>query len=134
MAQNLTRVSNNFQKKGFSAAHFALDFTDLTADSGTGSIVMVMPKDCIIIHIGVIEDTAANVGANATITVGGTTIATNGPIDASTIFTLAPVHHDGGDFIIKQGSTPPTQGTFSFFVLYIEHEKHTGEYTAFSDT
>ncbi len=134
MAQNLTRVGNNFQKKGFSAAHFSLDFTDLTADGGTGSIVMVMPKDCIIIHVGVIEEAPANAGANATVTVGGTTIATNGPIDASTIFTMAPVHHGGGDFIFKQGGTPPTQGTFAFFVLYIEHEKHTGEYTAFGAT
>jgi len=132
MAQNLTRVNNNHQKKSFSTAHFNLDYTDLTADSGTGSILMVMPKDCIIIHIGIIEETPANVGANATLTVNGDNVAVDGPIDSSNIFTIAPVHHDGGDLILKQGSTPPTQGTFSLFILYLEHAKNTGEFTNFS--
>jgi len=133
MPVNKTRVGNNFQKKAMSVAWFKADYSDIIADSGNGTIFFVMPVDSILIHIGLVEETPANTGANATITAGAQTLVTNGALDVSGIYTLTPKHLDGGDVIVKQGSTPPTQGTFSFFVLYIEHEKTTGEYTRFSD-
>lgn len=134
MTQNLTRVNTHNQKRGLSVAFFHLDYTDIIADSGEGSIMFVMPKHSIIIHIGVIEETAANVGANVDILIGVDTIVTDGPIDANGLYTLIPIHSDlEGDFIIKQGSVPPTSGYFEFFTVYCEHTKKTGEYTNYSD-
>jgi len=134
MPQNLTRSGTFNQKRSLSVAYFEpIDYTDLTAEGGTGSIMAVIPAHSTLIHIGVIELEAANVGAQATITIGADTLVTNGPIDANGLFTLAPQHSDlAGDLIIKQGATPPSQGVFEFFFVYCEHEKHNGEYTNFS--
>jgi len=135
MAQNLTRKNTFNQKRSLSVAYFEpVGYTDLTADGSTGSIMAVIPAHSTLIHIGVIELEAANAGAEATITIGADTIVTNGPIDANGLFTLAPQHSSlAGDLIIKAGTTPPSQGVFEFFFVYCEHEKHTGEYTNFSD-
>ena len=138
MAVNRTRLNGFHQKHKvsvFVAGH--VDYTWLTADGGTGSILLVLPSHSIVTHLVLIEEEAANSAAKFDITVGGIALITNGALDANTEFHASDfdnVHMEaGGDVIFKQGGSPPTQGNYTFVMEYTEHKLHSGEYTNFSN-
>jgi hypothetical protein len=138
MATNRTRDHHYNQKNNisvFSVEH--VPYTYLTEDGGEGSIFAVLPPHSILVHVLVIEEETTTANAKFDITVGGVAVITNGQLDANGLIgsnQLDNVHmEEGGDLIIKQGSTAPTSGEFTFCILYIEHLKHNGEYTRFSN-
>ena len=108
-----------------------------TADGGEGSILWVLPEHSIIWSVMVIEEEATDANAKFDMTVGGIPLVTNGQLDVNGLITppqLANLHMEvGGDVIIKEGSTAPTLGEFTILLAYIEHFKHSGEYTNFSN-
>ena len=112
-------------------------YTYLTDDGGEGSIIWVLPKHSIIWSILVIEEEATDANAKFDMTIDGVALVTNGQLDANGLITppqLTNLHREnGGDVIIKEGSTAPTKGQFTFVLAYIEHLKHSGEYTNFSE-
>jgi len=139
MAQNLTRQNGYNQKNKvsiFCARH--VDYTDLIADSGEGSILFVMPVHSIVMHVMMVEEKAANAAAKFSVTVGGIALLTNEALDADNIIeppNILTTHIEyGGDVIFKQGTSPPTQGEFTFIIEYIEHSLYSGELTNFSRT
>lgn len=138
MATNRTREHHYNQKNNlsvFSAEH--ISYTYLTEDGGEGSILAVLPKHSIIIHVLIIEEVATNANAKFDLTIGGVAVVTNGQLDVNGLIgsnQLDNVHiEEGGDVIFKQGVTPPTVGEFTFSIIYLEHTKHNGEYTNYSD-
>ena len=138
MAVNRTRTNHYNQKNKisvFTAEH--VDYSWLNSDGGEGSILFVLPPHSIIIHLLLLEEEATNSAAKFDMTVGGIALATNAALDDSNILTapvLTNVHMEvGGDVIVKGGTSPPTQGIFSFILMYVEHYLHNGEYTNFSD-
>jgi hypothetical protein len=139
MATNRSRESHFNQK--ITPSVFSVEgipYSYLTDDGGSGSIFGVLPRHSIIHSVVIVEEEAANTNARFSLTVGGTAIITNAQLDINGLVhanEFDNVHiEDGGDIIFKQGTTPPTQGMFTFLILYIEHEKHNGEYTNYSET
>jgi len=137
-ANNRTREHHYSQKNHmsvFSAEH--LPYTYLTENGGDGCILAVIPKHALIVHVLIIEEETTNASATFDLDIGGISIVTNGQLDANGLIgsnQLDNVHiEEGGDLIFRQGNNAPTSGEFTLAVLYIEHTKHNGEYTNYSD-
>jgi len=139
MATNRTREYHYNQKNNlsiFSVEH--IPYTYLTEDNGEGSIFAVLPKHSLIAHVMIIEEIPTDANAKFDLTIGDISVVSNGQLDVNGLIganQLDAVHiEEGGDIIFKQGTSPPTSGQFTFAIMYIEHTKHNGEYTNFSET
>ena len=134
-AINRTRQSHYNQKSHISVSTF--EDIPYTALAGDGSIFCVIPPHSIILHLLVIEEEPTDANAKFSATVGGDTLINNGQLDANGLITapqLTNIHREvSSDLIIKDGNIAPTTGLFTFSIMYIEHSKHNGEYTNFSE-
>lgn len=135
VAINRTREHHFNQKNNLSV--FSAEHISYTYLAGDGSIFAVLPPHSIVVHVLIIEEEATNTNAKFDLTIGGISVVTNGQLDVNGLIganQLDNVHiEEGGDIIFKDGVTPPTQGEFTFSIIYLEHTKHNGEYTNYSE-
>ena len=129
---DLRRHGKNEQKKGVCVASAELTFSEIVdnSDNINGALIVTLPSQSVITDVTIIERTPANAGATCDIVVGTTTLVNEGPLDSSNKPTV--ILNDfstGGDIIVREGATAPTQGTFLVLIEYIEYVKSINEYT-----
>ena len=126
---DLRRNGLNNQKRDIVAAVFRPTEADILANA----YVADLPERVLIVGVETIVHTASGtVGAQATVKVGATDIATDVAVDSTgTKTTATPGEFEtGGAVTIVAGTTAPATGSLDaeFVIRYIELDTTTGEY------
>ena len=133
-AKDMTLEYKHNRKRAISVGCYELKFGDITGD---GSIVANLAPGSVPIGYTLVELSAVNTGATADVTLNGTLILNEVPLDSSHSWTdsagVNPVVTDftnGGKLVVKAGAVAPTAGSVRLMLYYIEYNKTTAEYTA----
>ncbi len=137
-AENLTRENTNNQKRGVCVA-----VTEgLTEEQilGDGCVPFTLPENVLIISAAInVTNISGTASSTVDIRVGSTVIANEVPVTVAGfvegIDNVVRKYPTGGDVTILAGATAPANGALvtDLIIQYIELDKHTGEYTRFSD-
>lgn len=135
---NATRDNKNFMKRGVTVAVIPFVEADVVANSGDGSVVLVLPDRVLVTDVITNITTASGTAsAQMDIQINGTDLVNNAAVAAAnvteeTVVATQKYQATGGEVVLKPGATAPAAGDLvgEVYIQYIELDRNMlGEYT-----